>query len=288
MIILHQEKAPNRDDSTKPRYRTFSQTIDGKNFVFHSNELGWETPKLGNGNLSWVVNAGVGAAWRRCNTKDPLWNDFAAGLTSLATPYSKGWSQAKVIMVEGVGADAPQIRTNWDGSVGQVSPAVNAVAQLTELNQKDSLSTEELEQAREYMLEIANAGRANPEYRRQMGSKVALDLPTGLKPLVLGENLNHAAQNQAEYCAKIKKATHDQDDPKYATLGLRLQQFNVEGGFAEAAGGGNLQNYPTAWMRSDTHYRPWWDLDQQVTTTVGFGIAKGDDGKWYAVAVFGR
>ena len=287
-VILHQEKAPKRDDSTKPRYRTFTHTIDGKNFVFHGNEIGWETPKLANGNLSWVVNAGVGAAWRRCNTKDPLWNDFAEGLSSIATPFSRGWSQAKVIMLESTGTEPPQIRTNWDGTIGQPSAEATAIAKLTAMNEKDSLSPEELDHVREYMLEVANAGRANPEYRRQMGSKVALNLPSDLKPLVLGENHNNAAQNQAEYCAKIKKATHAQDDPTLATLGLRLQQFNVEGGFAEAAGGGNLQNYPTNWMKSDTHYRPWWNLDEQVTTVVGFGIAKGDDGKWYAVAVFGR
>lgn len=287
-VILHKDPAPGKGNSTKPRYRTFTHTINGKEIVFHANEIAWETPQLSTGGLTWVVDAGVGADWMECNTKDPLWGGFARGLSALATPFSEGWSQAKVIMVESRENSPLSIRLNLDGTFGEQSPAQVAIQKLTELNAKGSLSEEELNQARKYMLEVANAGRANPDYRRQMGSKVALDLPTGLPPLVLDEKYNNAAQNQADYCAEVKQATHDQTNPKYATLGLRFKEFGIQNGSAEAAGGGSLQNYPTAWMKSDTHYRPWWNLDNQVTTVVGFGIAKGDNGNWYSVAVFGN
>lgn len=287
-IILHKDKAPGRGDDTTPRYRTFTHTIDGKTLRFHANELGWEN--LQNGSLTWAVEAGSGAEWRNVNTKDPLWNDFAKALTSLATVDSDGWSSAKVVMAESMENDAPTARLNLDGSVGKPSEGQMAIQKLTEMNSKTSLFPDELNEVRGYMLAIANAGRANPNYRREAGSKVDLDLRSGLTPLVLKDILNDAAQNQAEYCAQAQKVTHEQDnaqfrkDPRYATFGTRAQAFGIKNP-AEAAGAGSLQDYPTGWMKSDTHYRPWWDL-QGVTTGVGFGVAKGSDGMWYSVAVF--
>jgi uncharacterized protein YkwD len=169
------------------------------------------------------------------------------------------------------------------------SDGKQAISKLTELNPKSGLSADELTDAREAMLEVANAARANPNYRREMGSKTALALPSGLTPLQLHDKLNDAAQNQAEYCAKVKQSTHDQADPKYATLGKRMDLFaGPTEDSAEAAGGGSLQDWPTGWMKSETHYRPWWNLDNQVMTHVGFGIAKSSDGNWYVVAVFAK
>ncbi|MBX7223394.1 MAG: CAP domain-containing protein [Blastocatellia bacterium] len=286
-VILNQKKAPNRGDDTTPRYQTFSHTIDGKTYRFHSNEIGWETPKLKTGSLTWVVEAGMGADWKTCSTKDPLWADFAEALAALGSG-SDGWSHAKVVMVESSGSAAPSVKVNLDGSIGKPSAGTMAVWKLTDFNSKASLSADELEEVREYLLAVANDGRANPEFRRQHKCQKALDLPTGLKPLALDDKLNQAAQNQAEYCAKVKQATHDQDNPKLATLGDRMKAFgHHEGGF-EAAGSGSLQAYPTGWMKSETHYRPWWDLDGQSVTLIGFGVAKGDDGNWYLIAVFGN
>jgi len=153
------------------------------------------------------------------------------------------------------------------------------------MNSKNSLTPAELNLVPGYMLTIANAGRANPNYRREMGSKTALDLPTGLKPLKLDPIFNKAAQLQADYCARTRQVTHDQNDPKYADVGKRLKAFGYEKGGWEAAGGGSLQDFPTGWMAGETHYRPWWNLGGHVaTTTVGFGVAKGSDGTWYHVA----
>lgn len=284
-LILHKDKAPKGGDDTTPRYRTFTHTIDGKDIRFHSNELGWETPKLQDGSFTWVTGSGMGADWKGCNTKDALWPDFADALASLATS-AEGWSSAKVIIAESSGKEAPNVRLNLDGSAGTPSEEKVALWRLADLTSKEHLSSEELEEARGFMLTVANAGRANPGYRREMGSKTALNLPKNLKPLELDEKLNEAAQHQAEYCAKVKEPTHDQDDPKYATLGDRLKLFTgSEIAGAEAAGAGGLQDYPTGWMKSETHYRPFWNLEGPITH-VGFGIAKGSDGNWYVVAVF--
>ena len=286
-VIRNRNKAPNRGDDTLPRYRSFTHTINGVSTIFHSTELGWETPKLDEGALTWVVEAGIGADWRECNTKDPLWKDFAAGLKALASD-SEGWSSAKVVVVEGKGDAAPTVRLNQDGTMGKPSKGQLAVWKLTELNGKASLSPDELAQVREHLLAIANEGRANPSYRRQQGSRVALELPKDLKPLVQDESLTKAAQNQAEYCARIQQTTHDQEDEKYASLDARTKLFGFDKIAYEAAGSGALQDYPTSWMKSETHYRPWWNLDGQVVTVVGFGVAKGADGAWYIVAAIGE
>lgn len=285
-IIMNKSKAPGKGDDTTPRYRTFTYTIDGKAARFHSNEIGWETPKLVEGSFTWAVASGMGADWKEVNTKDPLWNDFAEALKTLATG-SDGWSSAKVVMAESNGKAAPTVHLNRDGSTGKPSAGSLAEWRLADMNSKASLTPEELDEVRDYLLAVANAGRANTNYRRAAGSKTALDLPAGLKPLALSDTLNKAAQNQAEYCARMKEATHDQDDPKYASLDARLKLFGFDRAGAEAAGGGSLQDYPTGWMKSETHYRPWWNLDGQVVTEVGFGVAKGADGNWYIVAVLG-
>ena len=288
-VIMYSKPAPGRGDDTKPRYRAFTQNVGGKAVTFHANEIGWETPKLKNGGgLTWAVNAGVGAEWRNCNTKDPLWNDFTDALAELASS-SGGWSRASVVMAQSAGNDAPAGRLNLDGTSGTPSAGNLALWKLADINKKGSLSPDELTEVRELMLDVANAGRANPNYRREKGSQKDLNLPSGLTPLQLHDKLNIAAQNQAEYCAKVRESTHDQADPKYATLGKRLDLFvGPVANSAEAAGGGDLQDYPTGWMKSETHYRPWWNLDGQVVTHVGYGIAKSSDGKWYMVAVFGN
>lgn len=285
-VILHKSNAPDRGDDTRPRYKTFTQTVSGKSVVLHTTELGWETPKLDEGNLTWVVDAGLGADWRQCDTKDPLWGRFAAALKSIGHD-SAGWSSAKVVVVEQAGSTAPTIRLNRDGTSGKPTPLQLALWKLSDLSGKERLSEGELAQVRTSMLAVANAGRVNPDYRRQNGSKTALELPKGLAPLVLNEIYNKAAQNQAEYCAQVKMTTHDQEDEKYATVAARVKAFGGDKGGYEAAGAGPLSEYPTSWMKSETHYRPWWNLDGEVVTVVGFGVAKSSDGTWYMVALLG-
>ena len=51
--------------------------------------------------------------------------------------------------------------------------------------------------------------------------------------------------------------------------------------------GAPLAEYPTDWMKSETHYRPWWSLDAPNEDDVGFGAAKSATGIWYVVALAG-
>ena len=286
-VIMHSQPSPGRGADTMPRSRNFNYSIDGRTVQFHANHLAWETPKLDDGGLTWHVAAGMGADWKNCDPKNPLWPAFAAALRSLATD-AEGWSQAKVIMAESTGKNAVSAKLNMDGSYGAQTPEKIAEFKLADLSTKDGLSEDELSQVRGYLLTIANAGRANTNYRREAGAKTALVLQAGLTPLMLDDKLNQAAQIQAEYCARIKEATHDNADPDQADMGIRLKHVGYEGQAAEAAGQGALLNAcPECWMKSETHYRPWWNLDNQIVTKIGYGVAKADNGTWYFVAVLG-
>lgn len=286
-IIMYTAPAKGRGADTTPRYRNFTYNINGQSIRFHTTEIGWETPDLDQGSLSWAVAAGVGAEWMSADTKNPLWSGFAGGLRSLAK-NSGGWSTAKVIMAESNGKNAPSARLNLDGTYGAMSPDKIAEQKLAEMSTSDGLSDDELNQVRGYLLTIANAARANTNYRRAAGAKTALNIPAGLTPLVLDDKLNQAAQVQAEYCAKVKEATHDNADPDQADMGKRLKNVGWEELAYEAAGQGDLLNAcPECWMTSETHYRPWWNFDNQVSTKIGYGVAKADNGTWYFVAVLG-
>jgi uncharacterized protein YkwD len=284
-VIMHEKPAPRRGNDTKPRYRRFSQNVGGKATIFHANDLGWETQKMKtNGALTWFVDVGWGADWRNVNAKDPLWNNFTNALIKLSIG-DQNWSRASVIMAESTGTVPPAGKLNLDGTVGKPSAGTLAQWKLAEMNAKPSLSPGDLAAVRKLMLDVANDGRANTNYRQS--NKTARSLRAGLTPLQLNEKLNAAAQNQSDYMARTRTVTHDQNVAQFSTLGKRMDKFyGPNPGHAEAAGAGSLQEYPTAWMKSETHYRPWWDLDGKTTTHLGYGISKGSDGKWYMVAVF--
>lgn len=283
-VITHRTAAPGRGDDTKPRYKRSTVNVDGKPVTVHATELGWDAPTLANGSLTWTTDAGQGAEWAQLKTSDPCYLDFIEALKSMARSTNPGWWTVNVIVVEGTETE-PSFKLNVDGTYGKMAPAAEAAATLDNLTGKADLSDDEIVEARKAFLVIANAARQNPNYRRENKCTKILDLPGGLKPLVLDDALTTAAQDQADYCAKVKQATHSQPDPEKANVGLRVKAAGREGTVYEAAGGGALADCPKIWMTSNTHYRPWWNLDGQAVTMVGFGVRKADDGTWYFVAV---
>lgn len=195
------------------------------------------------------------------------------------------WFGARVFIVQGA-KPAATMRLNYDGSYGALSPVAKAFKSLEALSSRSTLNNNGNAEVMNAFFTIANDARANPEYRKQNNCKLFRELPSGLKPLRHDLALSRAAQNQAEYCAQVKEATHDQADPDLADLGKRLAHFGAKDATAyEAAGGGTLADCPKVWLNSETHFRPWWNLDGQVVTAAGFGYAKADDGTWYFVAV---
>jgi hypothetical protein len=165
---------------------------------------------------------------------------------------------------------------------------------LTAMSAKTSLTEPERAKIRETMLNLMNEARKNPEYRKKQGSKTALTLPSSLTPFVLDDRLNYLAQQQSDYQANLRRVTHanrnfrkEATEPvDYHGISARFAQVPQSG--PEACGGSSkLQEFPIGWMKSETHYRPTWNLDGDKSTAVGFGMAKGSDGFWYATAVWG-
>lgn len=156
---------------------------------------------------------------------------------------------------------------------------------LTSISAKTTLNEPEKAKIRQTMLAIMNEARANPNYRKQSGSTTALNLPSNLKPLMLDDRLNRLAQIQADYQASIKSTTHD--NRIAGSMETRTKTvFGKDMAMLEACGSStNMADYPIGWMKSETHYRPTWNLDPGLKpTAVGFGFAKGSDGQWYHTA----
>jgi hypothetical protein len=170
----------------------------------------------------------------------------------------------------------------------------------------------ELNSFRLHMLAIGNLGRRDPDYRKKHGKKkVATDLsgatvlidgkaekifkhrqaPPYFNDLVLNDDLNKAAQFQAEYQASINTLTHTGPE---TYKGAPMTQFwertkyfgytsPMEG---EGCGEGGPADCPECWMDGYTHFRPWFNVGSDVRE-VGLGIAKGVDGNWYATVISG-
>ena len=71
-------------------------------------------------------------------------------------------------------------------------------------------------------------------------------------------------------------------------LGDRIKYFGYE--FRTEGEGAAWSSKPEAapeiWMRGDTHFRPWFNVGNDVRE-IGYGIAKGADDKWYFCVISG-
>lgn len=167
----------------------------------------------------------------------------------------------------------------------------------------------DLNRFRQDMLDIGNLGRRDSEYRTKHGEKVAIDLSgettkVGDKEekvyknnesapyfndLVLNDDLNKAAQFQAEYNASIGTMSHEgpanYQERSMVHLIERVDYFNyhkvLEGEGVAAIG--LPTDAPEVWMQSNSHFRPWFNVGTDVRE-VGLGIARGTK-EWYAVVI---
>lgn len=158
------------------------------------------------------------------------------------------------------------------------------IKKLTSFSDKTRLTADELQSVRLSMLQLNNEARANPEYRKKMGSTKDLNLPSNLPPLVLDDAANKAAQVQADYQAGIGTMTHD--NTNYRGYDDRMAKTNVPGALEACGFSSNLNDFPIGWMKGDTHYRPTWNIDIPVHR-VGYGAAKDvRTGRWYCTALW--
>jgi hypothetical protein len=168
----------------------------------------------------------------------------------------------------------------------------------------------DLDRFRSLALAVGNLGRRDPDFRKNNGSTVATDLsgasvsidgkdetivknqatPPYFKDLVLNDILNQAAQFQAEYQAAVKPGHYGPDDYKgvsMKTVGERLNYFKYPAARTEgeACGGGFSPTAdPEDLMKTDTHFRPWFNIGHDVREMgvgIAFDVNPAEDGRKY-------
>jgi hypothetical protein len=171
----------------------------------------------------------------------------------------------------------------------------------------DSKVPVEIGAFREDMLRIGNMARRDSEYRTKHGEKEATDFsnptvtiggkeskiyknqetPPYFNDLVLNDNLNRAAQFQAEYLASKNSQSRQHYGPEnyqgksMLELGDRLKFFDYTYG-VEGEGVASLWSAtgsPETFMQGDTHFRPWFNIGADVVE-IGLGVAQGAPGGW--------
>ena len=103
----------------------------------------------------------------------------------------------------------------------------------------------------------------------------------GLAPLTVSEDLNRAAQGQADHQASILEMTHDGN----GGLGERLGAVGYRAGAENVAvGQQTVAQVVQGWIDSPGHHTNIVDADM---TEMGFAVAFGTDGRAYFAQVFG-
>lgn len=224
------------------------------------------------------------------------------GMLGILALLAVGLAQAPADSAEVAALKANMEKLSTNTVAGKYYPEVQIPADLNAI--------------RADMLKIANLGRQNPKFREH--NKEASDLsgtsvtttdyegktkeekifknretPPYFEDLVLNDALNDAAQFQAEWQAKKQEVTHFgpekfNDKPTEAswqrtiTFGFDNDKYQLEG--EATANGASVAAFPENWMRSDTHYRPWFNIGHDVRQ-IGLGLAKDANGVWYSVAI---
>lgn len=295
--------------------RVTGESVDGRNQVFISTDIGWDGDRIDQGTIAFLSKNGIeSGAWFTMESAGPEWKELASRIKSQAI-VDGNWRSATLQVLATMDDIQPPLRrpipeliqlkakmATFDNQTraGMFYPSVQIPANL------DVLRTQ--------MLAYGNVGRKDPDFRKKHGAKTATDLsgdtvrtlggiekvfkqnrtPPWFADSALDDKLNQAAQFQAEYQAYVDQMGHDGPgsftDPRTGRsgnmrdLGARADFFEIPRNIVEAAGGGNASNFPHEWMASDTHFRPWFNV-YAVYPTLGYGAAKSAGGKWYFAAV---
>ncbi|MCA9837084.1 MAG: hypothetical protein KC422_09215 [Trueperaceae bacterium] len=299
-----------------------AQTIDGTNYQFVKARVAYDPTMFDRGQVSILEKSGLAGgqgSWIDRHKDESEGQLFATQMEAQATPFGQGaWKQVDLLIL--VSPDASQ------SSVRVPIPEITlAKMQMIDLGQSTTAGQyfptvqipANLDAFRAQMLAYGNAGRRDPDFRKNNGPKTAIDLssdtvstlsgnekvfkqnptPPYFTDHVLNNELNQAAQLQAEYIASIDHLGHDGPtsylDPKTGTsvnlfdLSQRVAFVGGPANIVEAAGLGGLGDYPHSWMAGDTHFRPWFNVDG-CYAEIGYGAAMAANGSWYFVAVATR
>lgn len=295
-----------------------SQVINGSNQMIVSTEIGWDSDRADQGTLAFARGGGVdGGSWFTMDASSPQWPAVLAQLKAQAT--AKGsWRFVTVQVLATADSNQPPMRSPIPETI-QIQKTMDGLTTQTQggLFYPTVQIPANLDGLRAQMLAYGNVARRDPDFRRNHGSKTATDLggdsvntlggpnkvfkqsrtPPYFTDSTLDATLSQAAQFQAEYNASIDRMGHD--GPTAYTdrrtgksgsmrgLGDRADFFGAPRGIVEAAGGGQARDNPHGWMASDTHFRPWFNVDG-VYPTLGYGAARSSSGNWHFVAVATR
>lgn len=309
--LLHTSERGGGKESTK--------AIQGKTYTFVKQYFTWDnTPgganptATGQIRIDTKLDRDASDLWE---LSDQLKGDkeFIAAMEALASGDKQHWRRLDLVALVTSSRAVPTFEEAMD-------PLTNHQANLAELAERtkageyfaDAKVPAMLVPFRVQMLAIGNLARRDPNYRKDHRCEFALDLsrettrtdrgmekvfkhndsPPFFKDLVLNQKLSKAAQFHAEYMASIQKVTHDgpADYMGHEMRGYDQRLAFFEYSFpteGEGAGAGGPSEFPTSWMSSDSHFRPWFNVGMDVKE-VGLGVAQGADGTWYFCAIGGE
>lgn len=259
---------------------------------------------------------GVGQDWL---PGIPQLSDDSAAVKALNAAVSKdfkSWRIADLLILIADGEGNPNLKLRLPISEeNQIKARMRTIAESTRQGQyfpKQVQIPTDLDAMRREILALGNLGRRDPNYRKN--NKVANDLsgdmttsrdhglekifknnptPPYFNDLVLHPKLNLAAQYMAEYYAKTDGNAgmpYDQkhDAPGEVWAGAKMDKVGDRGRYF-APGVTSLQEglggpmkpdgAPELWMKSETHYRPWFNIKSEAKS-MGLGVARTKKG-WF-------
>jgi hypothetical protein len=296
-----------------------SEEIGGAAHTVIRSQVTWDKDLIDNGQVAFARDGMLRdmSWWMKLDQKDAGWPELAKALRKDATK-SGTWSHMDILVVTSPPAGEP---LRLPVPAGEL-----AVRRMVELSGETKAGTyypnvkvpKDLDGFRAQMLAFSNAGRRDPDFRKNHRTATVTDLSLnevitkgGAKEKVFRENdtppyfsdqksdpaLDKMAQFQAEYNASREApATPDlHNGPARFTfegrtasmlgLGERSAFFGAPSNVVEgAAGPTGVGSLPLGWMTTDTHFRPFFNVDGSYPI-VGYGAAQSAKGNWYYIFV---
>jgi hypothetical protein len=304
--------------------RPINKTIDGKTYTLVPQFFAWDTKGSAPARTGQIrldnQNSRMNGIWK---SHDKLKTDqtLIRLLDSAATPtmLDSPWRYADLLALRWDGAGAPSLK--YSEPIPELTQLMNRMVSFNDAPMKQGVYfptvkiPSDLLAFQALMWSYGNAGRRDPDFRKNRPEpKTATDLSGPTVNTLKGqekvfkqnpvppyfarhapnEKLNAAAQFQAEYIAFTNQLTHDGPkdyrDPASGKIvdmsgaWLRAEFFGAGRDVVEAAGLGGPGDYPEGWLHSDTHFRPWFNVDG-CYPEIGYGAAMLKRGTWALVAV---
>lgn len=300
------------------------------NLDVYQTTIGWVGDSIDQGTVRYLLKNAFDGSWQR--TLDPNaegWTELTALLKTQGNPINGAPGETEVDLVVAavpggetvrLAASDYQLRIIKMRELSQETvPASGSGTAFGPRVTNTALIPKDLGSYREQMLAYSNAARRDPDFRKNNGSNVVLDLGTptttveGTTFTIFHDNpdvpyfndqkpdpaLNNAAQFHAEYLASIGYSTHDGPkgyiDPetnKPIDMTWEYDRSVYFGGTRNVAEGAAKglpgDEVPVGWISGDSHFKPFFNIGMNFPT-VGYGAAKSSTtGRWFFVFLAGK